>query len=299
MFSRILFPTDFSRHATKVLECLPALKNAGLEEVVLLHVINPIKAARWISVDESVIARLKREAQSQMEAIIAQICSAHGLSGRYRIAVGVTYQEIVRVATEEQVSLIIMGSHGRGFVRGAVLGSVTQNVLRHTRTPLLIEKFRFIEQQGKEVCDFVCQGMFRKILFPTDFSDCALSALQMVKQLRTCGAEEVVLVHIQDTRRLLPPVLSQREELQKQDQERLEEIKGQLHFLGYRVKSILREGIPFVEINRIAEEEDVCMIVLGSHGKSAIKEALIGSVSEAIAREHIRPVLVIPRNWEG
>lgn len=298
MFSRALFPTDFSQHAAKVLECLPALKGAGLEEAILLHVINPIKAARWISVDESVIAKLKREAKSQMETIIAQICSAHGIAGRYRIAVGVTYQEIVRTAVEEQVSLIIMGSHGRSFVKGAVLGSVTQNVLRHTRTPLLIEKFRFVEQQGKEVCDFVCQGMFRKILYPTDFSDCALSALQMVKQLRICGAEEVVLVHIQDTRRFLPSGLSQREELNKRAQEKLKEIKEQLHFLGYSVKSILREGVPFVEINRIGEEEDVCMIVLGSHGKSAIKEALIGSVSEAIAREHIRPVLVIPRAWE-
>ena len=40
--------------------------------------------------------------------------------------------------------------------------------------------------------------MFRKILYPTDFSDCAMKALEYVKKLREAGAEEVVLVHVID-----------------------------------------------------------------------------------------------------
>ncbi len=190
-----------------------------------------------------------------------------------------------------------MGSHGTSFVKGAVLGSITQNVLRYTEVPLLIEKFRFVEEKDKEVCDFVCQGMFRKILYPTDFSDCSQLALQMIKKLKEARTEEVVVVHIQDTRKLIPHLKHKMEEFNRIDTERLEGIKRQLEFLGYKVKTILKEGIPFVEINKIAEQEDVCMIILGSHGKSAVKEMLIGSVSEAIARAHIRPVMVIPRNW--
>jgi nucleotide-binding universal stress UspA family protein len=80
----------------------------------------------------------------------------------------------------------------------------------------------------------------------------------------------------------------------KTDTDRLGEIKKQLESIGYRVKTILRDAIPFVEINKIAKEEDVSVIVLSTKGKSAVEETLIGSVSEKIARRHIRPVLLIP-----
>jgi len=58
----------------------------------------------------------------------------------------------------------------------------------------------------------------------------------------------------------------------------------------------LTAGVPFVEINRIAASEDVTMIAVASHGKSNIREALLGSVTEAVTQSHIRPVLIIPRD---
>lgn len=116
------------------------------------------------------------------------------------------------------------------------------------------------------------------------------------KTPKKAGTEEVVVVHIQDTRKLLPHLKHKMEEFDRIDTERLSEMKKQIEFYGYKVKTILKEGVPFIEINKIAEVEDVCMIVLGSHGKSALKEILIGGVSETIARDRIRPVMVIPRD---
>ena len=67
-------------------------------------------------------------------------------------------------------------------------------------------------------------------------------------------------------------------------------------YAGYAVRAELRTGVPFVEINKAAEAEDVTLIVLASHGKSNIREALTGSVTEAVAQQHVRPVLVVPRD---
>jgi nucleotide-binding universal stress UspA family protein len=56
----------------------------------------------------------------------------------------------------------------------------------------------------------------------------------------------------------------------------------------------LSEGVPFQEIVRIADEEDVGMIVLGTHGRSAIGEVLLGSVSQEVVRRARQSILVVP-----
>jgi nucleotide-binding universal stress UspA family protein len=51
-------------------------------------------------------------------------------------------------------------------------------------------------------------------------------------------------------------------------------------------------GVPEEAIVRLAEEEEVDMIVLGSHGRTGITRLLLGSVAEAIVRKAHCPVLV-------
>jgi ACR3 family arsenite transporter len=297
VFKKILFPTDFSPHANKIMELIPELKRAGLQEAVFLHVINPMKATRWIGVDEKFIERTRVEADRRLKGICENIASAHGITVKCRVQMGVTHQEIIRVAGEEKASLIIMGSHGHGYVRGALLGNNTQSVMRLTRVPLLIERFRRVETKGKEALDFVSGSLFGKVLYPTDFSPNSQRAMQVIEQLQKDMTQEVVVVHIQDTRVLVPYLQEKLKEFNRIDTERLSAIKDRLIDLGYRVKMILKTGVPFREINAIAEEEDVSLIVLGSHGKSNVREAYTGSETEFITLQHVRPVLVIPRDW--
>ena len=151
--------------------------------------------------------------------------------------------------------------------------------------------------------------MFKKVLYPTDFSDCATKALEYVKKLREAGTEEVVLVHVIDVREIetmatgvaeLGMTTAEYEEaLQKKmrdgAEKKLEPIKEELKSVGLKVSVKTPEGIPFKKILRTAEDEDVSLIVLGSHGKSNIREMLLGSVSEKVVRGSKRPVLVIKR----
>jgi len=300
MFKKLLFPIDFSLHSNTMLECIPNLEKAGMEEIILVHVIDPTEAAQWANVQEAITER-KREAEKKLKGSISKIIPPHArIKARAMTAVGLPYQVILKIAEEQNISLIVMGSHGHSFLECAVLGSVTYNVMRQARIPVLIAKLQFIEEKGEKKP--VCMGMkniFRKILYPTDFSDNSKSALQLITQLEKTGIEEVVIVHIQDTRSLFPHLKHKMAEFNEIDSERLEKIRKELEHVGYRVKTLLKEGVPFVEINRIAEEEDVSMIILSSQGKSAVKEALMGSVSESIARKHIRPVMIIPKNWGG
>ena len=110
--------------------------------------------------------------------------------------------------------------------------------------------------------------------------------------------EEVVVLHVQDTRVLEPYLQEKMAEFNRVDTERLSAIKDRLIALGYRVRTILKTGIPFREINAIAEGENVSLIVMSSHGKSNVREAYTGSETEFITLQHVRPVMVIPRDWD-
>ena len=296
MFRKILFPLDFSRHAERIVHRLPDLKRVGMEKAVLLHVINPIKAVRWMDGDERLLEEFKADAEKKLGKITEEIAARHGITATYRVEIGVTDQEIINIAAEQAVSLIVMGAHGRSYIRGALLGSVTQRVLRQTKAPLLIARFHDPEDKVEENPHFFARDICAKILYPTDFSENALRALQLLKTCRQEGEKEVILLHVQDTRRLFPYMMDKMAEFNRIDEERLAELKRQLTFVGYSVRSRLVTGIPFVEINKVAAAEDVTLIVLASHGKSNIKEALLGSVTEAVAQHHVRPVLVVPRD---
>lgn len=205
MFKKILFPIDFSRHAERIVHRIPDLKRMGMETAVLMHVINPSKAVHWwMHVDEEKLHRAKAEAEKRLRDISDRFTALHEIRSEYRVDVGVTDHEIIRTAEEQTVSLIIMGAHGRSYIRGALLGSVTQNVLRRTKTPLLIARFRDPEEKVEENPHFFARDICAKVLYPTDFSENALRVLRRLKTCKQEGEKEVILLHVQDTRRLLP-----------------------------------------------------------------------------------------------
>ncbi|OPY85485.1 MAG: putative universal stress protein [Syntrophus sp. PtaU1.Bin208] len=144
--------------------------------------------------------------------------------------------------------------------------------------------------------------MFRKILYPTDFSDVSKKALQYLIQLKEAGTEEVVILHIIDTRTLhIPEVYSLfdlsllGEKLESIAQEEADKIAGKLADAGIKTIIRIENGIPFKEILRVEAEEDISLIVIGSHGMSNVQEMLLGSVSEKVIRKAKKPVLIVKR----
>lgn len=144
--------------------------------------------------------------------------------------------------------------------------------------------------------------MFKTILYPTDFSDVASSALQFVKQLKEAGAKDVIVVHVIDIRgidalsRYASRDLIEIENLMEEEiEKKLDQLEQELTECGLTVKVRIERGVPFREILRVEEEEDVSLIVLGSHGVSNIEEMFLGSVSEKVIRKAKSPVLVVKR----
>ncbi len=66
------------------------------------------------------------------------------------------------------------------------------------------------------------------------------------------------------------------------------------------VDGILRDGVAWEEINRVAEDIDADLVVMGTHGRRGLARALLGSVAEKVVRTAHRPVTLIhgPREIE-
>lgn len=143
--------------------------------------------------------------------------------------------------------------------------------------------------------------MFRKILYPTDFSDVAREAIRYIDQLRNSGHQEVLILHAIDSRMLdlliYNPIISMEIErnLREEAKEAMGSIKTHLEEVGFSVKTSIEIGIPADVILRAEEQEGSSIIVLGSHGKSNVREMLLGSVSEQVVHSSRKPVLIVKR----
>jgi nucleotide-binding universal stress UspA family protein len=143
--------------------------------------------------------------------------------------------------------------------------------------------------------------MFKKILFPTDFSDVSKKAVKYIKQLKGAGVQEVIVLHVIDEKewpvpsRVPDQYLQIKAQIEKEVAKEMAAVEAGMTADGFHVKLKVKTGNPFTEIMAVAAKEKVSLIVVGSHGKSNIKEILMGSVSENVIRHAKAPLLVISR----
>ena len=141
----------------------------------------------------------------------------------------------------------------------------------------------------------------KRILFPTDFSECSKRAQEYACALADQFQAELHVLHVlQDVGLMLPDPaagLSLPPNYlieQKQMAERaLDGLLSGEWTRGNRLFRATRMGSPFVEIASYAKEKEIDLIVIGTHGRSAIMHVLLGSVAEKVVRKGPCPVLTV------
>jgi nucleotide-binding universal stress UspA family protein len=144
--------------------------------------------------------------------------------------------------------------------------------------------------------------MFKKILYPTDFSDVSKKAIDYIKQLKEGGSETVIVLHVINERGMSAieryasaDSVEIEQRIMDDAKQELKVIEDELKKSGIKVKTVIQRGVPLLEILKAEEEEDISVIVIGSHGKSNLEEMFLGSVSEKVSRKCKSPVLIIKR----
>lgn len=151
--------------------------------------------------------------------------------------------------------------------------------------------------------------MFKRILWATDFSEHATHARDWAVHCARCSNGKLFAVAVADVTDV--PVLADvvtpevgRAELAEAEiwtearlaevvQERLAREVAEIQAAGVEVEPVVRIGVPWREILAAAEELDINMIVLGSHGKHGLKTLVLGNTVENVTRRAPCPVMII------
>ena len=142
----------------------------------------------------------------------------------------------------------------------------------------------------------------KKILCPTDFSENSEYALKYALALATLTQADLQLFHVVEpitypqSTEFFEPVLDEVELMMKMEtafQQQLEDQVTTLKAKYPKIKGKLVTGNTFLEIIQAARDDDLDMIVMGTHGRTGLAHVLIGSVAERVVREAPCPVLTV------
>lgn len=282
MIETVLVPVDFTIETEDLLGCIEELKDAGLEKVILLHVVDIHKS-------QGLAPMFERNAEKRIEEY-SGFASKFGLETESLVIVGDVKRTISEIADQKDVDAIVMGATTRGFIKGKLLGRTAEYIVRSSKKILLVEKYDTLKE-GKEVYDKPCRATFSRVLVPLDFSKESMKAIEQLQAFKEI-VQEVLLLHVIDDIKDMDLLCEQREEAK----EKLRRIKKRL--AGIESHYLVVEGIPSDEIVKLASMEDVTMVMLTSRGKGDLVDLILGNTAENVLRKTTKPVLIIPASKE-
>ena len=288
MFNHILVPTDFSPQSTAALAYARELAATTGASIHLLHVA------------ENVFLRaVAGDPGERKTALLRQLEESFTDDDRRRLAVRVAVErsdepadEIVSCARMSDIDLIVMGTHGRGGLARAVMGSVAEHVVRTAPCPVLtVHQAPATDRPGPS-----------RILVATDFSPPSDTALEFARTLAARFGASLHLLHVVEDPTIGGPVASEMY-LAESPATRTERLKDSQARLSHRVTGSDRAALNAtteVVFGRSAEmivdyaaDTKADLIVMGTHGRTGLAHLLVGSVAERVVRHAACPVLTV------
>ena len=192
--------------------------------------------------------------------------------------------------------LIAMTTHGRSGLGRVIMGSVTEKVLRTTKSTLLV--VRTGEDAKTEG-----EATFKTMIVPLDGSELAATVMPKAAELaKTLGLAVILFrayripyeAYADDENYV---ALANYDEIiaaaGDEAKKYLEEKAAELKNLGVeKVSYLTREGRPADEIIALGGETPDSLVAMGSHGRSGVGRWVLGSVAETVVRHAVGPVLV-------
>ena len=295
-FKKILFPTDFSKCADQALVHAVFLAEKYDAEIHVLHVVTlfedqPAVVSDEIKETEEMIKKLEDIAERELSKVVGSqqdIDIKIVKSQRRGISAAIA---ILDYAMENDIHLIVMGTHGRRGLGHLLLGSTAEEVVRMADCPVFT--IREVEEQKPIM-------QINKIMVPVDFSNHSRTALAYASEIAQSYHAQLQVIHIiEETMHpafsltgkssifdLIPGIEDDcRKRLEKMLKETVSgQIRYDVHVKGGRAAS---------DIIKFAKENSTDLIVIATHGLTGLEHMLLGSVTEKVVRMVHCPVFTV------
>jgi nucleotide-binding universal stress UspA family protein len=230
------------------------------------------------------------EVRNELAAVAESTCAELSRSGIYTqqaVETDIPHKAILRYATEQDIDLVVMGTHGRTGVERYLLGSVTEKVVRLSDVPVLTVN---TEADGDVTYPYT------DILVPTDGSEGAEAAIGPAVSVASTYDARIHAYSVIDTMAMGVDVRSEAilDALEDSAQSAVELIEEQATEASVSaVEPAIEHGSPYRGIRSYVEEHDIDLVVMGTRGHSGIERYLLGSVTEKTVRTSSAPVMTV------
>jgi nucleotide-binding universal stress UspA family protein len=279
----VLIATDFSR-------CSAAALNFGLQLIETYSgtafIVSVVSNDAYLLAGPEAYVGARDAVLRDLECLKSELRRSHAqlADKNYRLYLleGDIADSLLDFARKNEIDLIVMGTHGRGGVRKALLGSVAERVFRHSTVPVLT--------LGPGVRHPERGSHPRAIVAAADFTPASRRAVRYAAGLARQHGARLILLHVLDPAHLrhVPDRVAHEHGIEKRLLEMLGHEADALHCSVRIVAGRVTTGVL-----EVAKEEGADLLVLGVRVSSGVLDRLVIPHAYDIVRESPCPVLTL------
>ncbi|WP_423746039.1 universal stress protein (plasmid) [Haladaptatus sp. SPP-AMP-3] len=287
MFDSILVPTDGGRATAGAIEHGLRIAEKTGATVHALYVIDTPQLQVG-NADEglaTLVDLLETEGQ-QATAAVAERGRERGIDVTEAMTSGLPFREILDYAEEHDIDGISMGTGHRGRIERYFVGSTARKVNRLARVPVLTVR----------AGDDVPTPEYENVLLAVDGTQGSERAIEVCAALAAEYDAFVHVVYVVDSRIARSGSLA--ELMEDEGSGACADAVSRIRSAGAEARRELLRGRPAEQLLDYAEDHDIDLLSMGTHGRTGIDRFVMGSVAETVIRRSETPVLTV-RDLEG
>jgi nucleotide-binding universal stress UspA family protein len=278
--NEFLMATDLSARSDRALERAVMLAREHDARLTIVHVV-----------DEDLPAALAENQQNAAEESIRQhineLTAADGLNISTEVIFGRAYIDILEMSEKTEAEMIILGVHREDAFKDMFRGTTAERVIRGSNVPVLLVRDR-------------PNNPYRRIMVGVDLSVFSRRAVEFAFGFMPGG--EFYLVHAYDVPfkgflygRDTQKQVSKAHQIQfeKMIEDEMAAFLGSLEPKGLMIERVMQEGSAHEVIHRQVKQLKPDLLVVGTHGRTGVAHALLGSVAEDLLSQPPCDVLAV------
>ena len=304
MFRNILVPLDAFPVAERALPLAIDIARACRARLHLVHVMDYLTMppyARTMAPRDWWSGKGGTLARGYVEGLAEQARNSGIREVMTSVRSSAVVPALMRELRDQNIDLVVMGTHGRNAIGRLWLGSVADPLMRDAVCPIIIKRFPAVSAGESNT-------QLRHILVPLDGSQLAESAISPAVDLAVAVGARITFLHVvrntpanapvfvfgADASALPDHVLADPEE--RQPQRYLQQIidREQARVANLAAAVVLQAAGIATDISTYASDNDVDLIAIATLGRSGVKRMIFGSATEYLIGHVDMPLLVVP-----
>jgi len=287
----ILCAFDFSDTARVALAQARWFAREHGARLILAHIVEPIPLGPYpILMAPGNDLAIRDIALERIKDLAASLASDE-LDLGIRVEMGEPGPQLIEVAADVDADLIVLGTQGLSGLKHLLIGSTAEYVVRRSACPVLTV----------HPSDRVLEGSIETVILPTDLSSDADFAVDaFIEIFVNAGRPQVVLAYADRTPPYLEPFrhgallrLNERDVVKEEIERKMEPVAERLRAARFEVETEVLDGDPISVMTDLARDRNADLILMSTHGRSAIVNMLLGRTAQRIVQHASCPCLTV------